>query len=84
MVVGVLLIVFGAGISVYAGWLIVECAEMCEAKRYEDIALRLYGRRMATFTSIMMLLTMLGFVIAYIVLVSHLTLFANGTKTNFS
>ena len=70
MVLGTLLIVFGAAVSIYTGWLIVKCAEQCEAKRYEDIALKLYGRKMATFTSVMILLTMLGFVIAYIVLVS--------------
>ena len=64
------LICFGAAISIYTGWLIVNCAEQCGARRYEDIALKLFGRRMATFTSVMILLTMLGFVIAYIVLVS--------------
>ena len=69
---GLGLILFGASISVFAGWLIVQCAEECGARRYEDIALKLYGRNMATFTSFMMLLTMLGFVIAYIVLVSFI------------
>lgn len=67
---GVLLIAFGAVISVYTGWLIVKTAEYCEATRYEDIALKLFGRGMSRFTSVMILLTMLGFVIAYIVLVS--------------
>ena len=69
---GLGLILFGATISVFAGWLIVQCAEEGGARRYEDIALKLYGRNMATFTSFMMLLTMLGFVIAYIVLVSFI------------
>ena len=69
---GIALILFGSSISVFAGWLIVQCAEECGARRYEDIALKLYGRNMATFTSFMMLLTMLGFVIAYIVLVSFI------------
>ena len=72
LLLGILLIAFGATISVYTGWLIVQCAEQLGARRYEDIALRLYGRRMAMFTSIMMLLTMLGFVIAYVVLVSQI------------
>ena len=72
LVFGVLLIVFGSVISVYTGWLIVKTAEYCEATRYEDIALKLYGRGMSRFTSVMILLTMLGFVIAYIVLVSRL------------
>ena len=70
LVIGVMLVVFGALVSVYSGWLIVKTAEICEARRYEDIALKLYGRGMATITSCAMLLTMLGFVIAYIVLVS--------------
>ena len=65
------LIIFGAAVSVYTGWLIIKCADQCGAKRYEDIALKVCGRRMATFTSVMILLTMLGFVIAYIVLVSN-------------
>jgi amino acid permease len=69
---GVLLIVFGATISVYTGWLVVKCAEYCDATRYEDIALKLYGRNMSRFTSVMILLTMLGFVIAYIVLLKTL------------
>ena len=70
LVLGVSLILFGAFVSVYTGWLIIKCAEEYRAKRFEDIALQLYGRKCATFTSIMILLTMLGFVIAYIVLVS--------------
>ena len=69
---GCLLIIFGATISVYTGWLVVKCAEHCNATRYEDIALQLFGRGMSRFTSVMILFTMLGFVIAYIVLVSLL------------
>ena len=69
---GILLIALGASISVYTGWLIVKCAEYCNATRYEDIALKLYGRKMSRFTSVMILLTMLGFVIAYIVLLKTL------------
>ncbi len=80
---GVLLIAFGAAISVYTGWLVVKCAEYCDATRYEDIALKLYGRKCSIFTSVMILLTMLGFVIAYIVLLKTLlpqTLLALMTK----
>ena len=72
LVFGVLLIIFGAGISVYTGWLVVKCAEYCEAARYEDIATQLYGTRCSKFSSVMILLTMLGFVIAYIVLLKSL------------
>ena len=70
LVLGTLLILAGAAISVYTGWLVVKCAEYCEASRYEEIALKLYGKGMSRFTSVMILFTMLGFVIAYIVLVS--------------
>ena len=72
LVFGVLLILFGAGISVYTGWLVVKCAEYCDAARYEDIATQLYGSRCSKFSSVMILLTMLGFVIAYIVLLKSL------------
>jgi amino acid permease len=66
------IIAFGAAVSTYTGYLITICAEKCNARRYEDIALKTYGRRCATFTSIMMLLTMMGFVIAYMVLLKTL------------
>ena len=69
---GILLIALGAVISVYTGWLIVKCAQYCQATRYEDIAMQLYGKGMSRFTSVMILLTMLGFVIAYIVLLKTL------------
>ena len=68
----ILLIALCATISVYTGWLIVKCAEYCNATRYEDIAKQLYGNRMSKFTSVCILLTMLGFVIAYIVLLKTL------------
>lgn len=69
---GVFLIFFGASISVYTGWLIVKCAEYCNATRYEDIAMQLYGKGMSRFTSVMILFTMMGFVVAYIVLLKTL------------
>ena len=58
-------------ISWFAGALIIKSAHATGGKRYEDIALKTYGRKCATFTSIMMLITMLGFVTAMIVLVSQ-------------
>jgi amino acid permease len=35
----ILLILFGSSISVYTGWLVIKCAEYCNAARYEDIAM---------------------------------------------
>ena len=72
LVFGLLLIAIGAFISMYTGWLIVKTAEYCEATRYEDIAMKLYGRNMSRLTSVLILVTMLGFVIAYIVLLKSL------------
>ena len=72
LVLSLVLIAIGALVSVYTGYLIVKCAEYCEASRYEDIAMKLYGKRCSIFTSVMILVTMLGFVIAYIVLLKSL------------
>jgi len=36
---GLLLIAFGASISIYTGWLIIKTSEYCNASRYEDIAM---------------------------------------------
>ncbi len=70
---GIALVCLGAAMCYYTGMLIAECSDYCKATRYEDIAMQLYGRKMATFTSVMMLLTMTGFTIAYVVLVREFT-----------
>jgi amino acid permease len=70
--VGAALVLLGAGLSYYSGMLIAECAEHFGARRYEDIAMKVYGRKVAWFTSFMMLITMLGFAVAYIVLLKEL------------
>lgn len=64
------ILAFAGLVSVLASFWLIKAADATEAKRYEDMALKTYGRKCATFTSVMMLMTMLGFVIAMMVLVS--------------
>ena len=66
---GTVLLITGAFLSFYTGWLVVQCCEKLNASRYEDIAMRTYGRKASVMTSICMLLCLIGFVAAYIVLV---------------
>ena len=67
----IVLLSFAGYVSWFAGALIIESAHATEGKRFEDIALKTYGRKCATFTSVMMLVSLLGFIIAMIVLVSE-------------
>ena len=68
-ILGPLLILLGAGISYYTGMLIVRCSEKTDRTRYEDIALAIYGKRVARFTSFCNLTCLLGFTFSYIVYV---------------
>jgi amino acid permease len=67
---GTILIIFGAAISYYTGMLLVIASTHTNRHRYEDIALALYGKRFATFTSLMNLLCLMAFIMSYIVYVS--------------
>jgi amino acid permease len=69
---GMFLLIFGASMSFYTGWLIVICCERLNANRYEDIAMYTYGKRASFITSICMLACLIGFVAAYIVLFKNL------------
>jgi amino acid permease len=59
---GTFLVIFGAAISYYTGMLLVICSNHTGRHRYEDMALVLYGKRMAMITSIMNLLCLMGFI----------------------
>lgn len=69
---GTILVIAGAAISYYSGMLLVKCSNHTGKHRYEDYALKLYGKRMATFTSIVNLLTVMGFITSYITYVNKL------------
>jgi amino acid permease len=66
-----LVIGFAAFFSALSGFWITRVAAATQARRYEDMALKTYGNKCATFTAIMMLLSMMGFTTANIVLVSN-------------
>jgi amino acid permease len=61
-------IFFGAGLSLYTGYLISYCAEKTGGKSYEEIAGALYGKKGVTFTSFCNILCNVGFLISYIAL----------------
>ena len=67
---GTMLIVFGAVISYYTGMLLVITGKHTNRNRYEDMALVLFGKKFAFFTSVMNLLCLMGFIMSYIVYVS--------------
>ena len=70
-ILGPILILFGAMLSYYTGMLIVRCSERTGRTRYEDIALKIYGPRVARITSALNLICLIGFEISYIVFVSN-------------
>lgn len=69
VVFGTILLVLGAIVSIYTGWLVVICCHKLNASRYEDIAMATYGKKASVLTSICMLACLIGFVMSYIVLV---------------
>jgi amino acid permease len=52
--------------------LLVSCAEKIGAEKYEDFARHSYGNKMAVFTGWCNVLTLLGFVVSYIVFIKTL------------
>ena len=68
-ILGPILIVAGALISYYTAMLIVKASEVTDRTRYEDIALALFGKRMALATSILNLVCLIGFTFTYVVYV---------------
>jgi amino acid permease len=76
-----LVIGFAAFISALSGFWITRVAAATQARRYEDMALKTYGNKCATFTAVMMLFTLMGFTTANIVLVSNnYCQYSSGTK----
>ena len=53
-------------VSYYTGMLIVKCSEITGKTRYEDIALSIYGPKVARFTSILNLACLIGFTFSYV------------------
>ena len=68
-ILGPILIILGAMVSYYTGMLIVRCAEKTNRTRYEDIALAIYGKKMARLTSIFNLICLVSFTFSYVTFV---------------
>ena len=66
------MLLFGAGLSVYTGYLIAYCAEKTGGTCYEEIASKLYGPKVMRFTSFCNVLCNGGFLIGYAVLLKNL------------
>jgi amino acid permease len=87
LVFGTFLLLLGAFLSIYTGWLVVICCHKLDAQRYEDIAMATYGKKASVLTSICMLACLIGFVMSYIVLVSgiksaqHVVYIVQGTAS---
>ena len=70
---GTFLIILGASISAFTGYLIAYCCHKTRATCYEEVAMATYGKWMQTTTSVCMILCNLGFIVSYFVLVSTLS-----------
>jgi len=72
IVFGTFLLLVGALLSIYTGWLVVLCCHRLNASRYEEIAMGTYGKKASMITSACMLACLIGFVMSYIVLFKEL------------
>ena len=67
-----MLITFGAIISYFCSMLLVSWAVKIDKNKYEDFAHHCYGRNMEIFVGWCNLITLMGFVVAYIVFIKTL------------
>lgn len=72
IVFAALLIIFGAIVTYFTGMLLVECAEKIGKYKYENFAEYCWGSKMAKFAGICNVITLLGFVVSYIVFIKTL------------
>ncbi len=70
-ILGPIILIVGAYLSYYSAFLIIKCAEETGSTRYEDIALKLYGKRFASITSILNLICLIGYTFSYLVYIKE-------------
>ena len=70
LILGPMIIIFGALLSFYSGHLLVKCEEQTGKYQYESLARLAFGKRAKPIISIFMIISMLGFAVSYIALVS--------------
>ena len=69
MFLSIIWILFGAVVSWYTGVLFIVCSDKVNSTRFEDIALKIYGPKAKKLASWAIILTMLGFVMSFIVFI---------------
>jgi amino acid permease len=72
IIFGILLSILGGTITYYSAMLIVKVADKTQCNRFEDFALKLYGKKCKTFTSVLNLACLMSFIITYIVYVKSM------------
>ena len=72
IVFAALLIIFGAIVTYFSAMLLVEWAEKIGKYKYEDFAEYCWGSKMAKFAGLWNVVTLLGFVVSYIVFIKTL------------
>ena len=68
VILGFILLFLAALLSCYTGWLVSYCAEITGGKSFEEIAMKLYGKKGMKITTACNLLCNIGFLISYIIL----------------
>ena len=59
----------GAGMTYYSSRLLIECSEITGKSGYEKLANAAFGKKWKKMVGVSQLITMLGFVVAYLTLV---------------
>ena len=67
---GMIWTVAGAGMTIYASRLLIECSEITGKPGYEKLANAAFGKRWKNVVAVSQIITMLGFVVTYLTLVS--------------
>jgi len=66
------LLLFGAAVSYFCSMILIKWTEKVHVERYEDFAQHAYGRRFSIFVAWWNIVTLMGFVISYIVFIKAL------------
>lgn len=70
-ILGPVFVLIGALLSLYSGMIIVKAVEYTGMSRFEDIAEKQYGPRMAKLVSVFNIICLVGFTFSYIVFVKN-------------
>jgi amino acid permease len=69
---GMFWILTSAAMTFYASRLLIECSEITGKSGYEKLAKLAFGKRWKTLVAVSQIITMLGFVVTYLTIVSTL------------